>query len=169
MHNLWKVTDLNLRIHKFFVKSSNLMCGTKFAIVLPFQFVVDYLFLMDFNCLMQCQTPINIVGHHRTSQLQNTLICLFMNVQLIQIFAVTKTPGHIRFQLTIFPHLSLGHSASVLFCLLLAIPTTLPFLWNSLKSKSKSHYDRQSVGQSVLVSCAHLGPATNFFLLEIFF
>jgi hypothetical protein len=29
-------------------------------------------------------------------------------------------------------------------------------------SKSKSHYDRQSVGQSVLVSGAHLGPATNF-------
>jgi hypothetical protein len=28
--------------------------------------------------------------------------------------------------------------------------------------KSKSHYDRQSVGQSVLVSGAHLGPATNF-------
>jgi hypothetical protein len=30
-------------------------------------------------------------------------------------------------------------------------------------------YDRQSVGQSLLVSGAHLGPATNFFLLEIFF
>jgi hypothetical protein len=30
------------------------------------------------------------------------------------------------------------------------------------KSKSKSHYDRQSVGQAVLVSGAHLGPATNF-------
>jgi hypothetical protein len=30
------------------------------------------------------------------------------------------------------------------------------------KSKSQSHYDRQSVGQSVLVSGAHLGPATNF-------
>jgi hypothetical protein len=29
-------------------------------------------------------------------------------------------------------------------------------------SKSKSHYDRQSVGQSVLVSGAHLGPVTNF-------
>jgi hypothetical protein len=29
-------------------------------------------------------------------------------------------------------------------------------------SKSKSHYDRQSVGQSVLVSGALLGPATNF-------
>jgi hypothetical protein len=28
-------------------------------------------------------------------------------------------------------------------------------------SKSKSHYDRQSVGQSVLVSDAHLGPGTN--------
>jgi hypothetical protein len=30
------------------------------------------------------------------------------------------------------------------------------------KSKSKSHYVRQLVGQSVLVSGAHLGPATNF-------
>jgi hypothetical protein len=36
--------------------------------------------------------------------------------------------------------------------------------------KLKSHYERQSVGQSVLVSGAHLGPATKFFfLLEIFF
>jgi hypothetical protein len=33
------------------------------------------------------------------------------------------------------------------------------------KSKSKSHYDRQSVGQSVLVPGAHLGPANNFFFL----
>jgi hypothetical protein len=40
----------------------------------------------------------------------------------------------------------------------------------SQKSKSKSHYDRQSVGQSVLVSGAHLGPATNFsFSLSFFF
>jgi hypothetical protein len=30
------------------------------------------------------------------------------------------------------------------------------------KSKSKSHYNWQSVGQSVLVSGAHLGPTTNF-------
>jgi hypothetical protein len=30
------------------------------------------------------------------------------------------------------------------------------------KSKSKSHYDRQSVGQSVMVSGAHLGTVTNF-------
>jgi hypothetical protein len=33
---------------------------------------------------------------------------------------------------------------------------------NWAKSKSKSHYDRQLVGQSVLVSGTHLGPATNF-------
>jgi hypothetical protein len=33
---------------------------------------------------------------------------------------------------------------------------------SKLKSKSKSHYDRQSVGQSVLESGVHLGPATNF-------
>jgi hypothetical protein len=30
------------------------------------------------------------------------------------------------------------------------------------KSKSKLYLDRQSVGQSVLVSGTHLGPATNF-------
>jgi hypothetical protein len=37
------------------------------------------------------------------------------------------------------------------------------------KSKSKSHYDRQSVGQSVLVSGVHLGPATNFsFSLKLY-
>jgi hypothetical protein len=35
--------------------------------------------------------------------------------------------------------------------------------------KLKLVYDRQSVGQSVLVSGTHLDPATNFFLLEIFF
>jgi hypothetical protein len=44
---------------------------------------------------------------------------------------------------------------------------SLPTLKHKLKSKS--HYDRQSVGQSVLVSGAHLGPATIYFLLEIFF
>jgi hypothetical protein len=38
----------------------------------------------------------------------------------------------------------------------------LPRLWVLIPFKSKSHYDRQSVGQSVLVSGAHLGPATNF-------
>jgi hypothetical protein len=31
-----------------------------------------------------------------------------------------------------------------------------------LNFKLKLIYDRQSVGQSVLVSGAHLGPATNF-------
>jgi hypothetical protein len=30
------------------------------------------------------------------------------------------------------------------------------------KLKSKLYYDRQSVGQSVLVSGTHLGPATSF-------
>jgi hypothetical protein len=39
-----------------------------------------------------------------------------------------------------------------------------------LKLKPKLIYDRQSVGQSFLVSGTHLGPATNFFFqLEIFF
>jgi hypothetical protein len=35
------------------------------------------------------------------------------------------------------------------------------FLWIS-QLKLKLVYDRQSAGQSVLVSGAHLGPATNF-------
>jgi hypothetical protein len=33
---------------------------------------------------------------------------------------------------------------------------------NLFKSKSKLYYDRQSVGQSVLESGTHLGPASNF-------
>jgi hypothetical protein len=32
----------------------------------------------------------------------------------------------------------------------------------SFSSKSKLYYDRQSVGQSILLSGTHLGPATNF-------
>jgi hypothetical protein len=36
------------------------------------------------------------------------------------------------------------------------------FRAEDVKSKSKSHYDRQSVGQSVLVSGTRLGPVTNF-------
>jgi hypothetical protein len=36
--------------------------------------------------------------------------------------------------------------------------------WFKLKLKLKLIYDRQSVGQSVLVSGAHLGPLTNFSL-----
>jgi hypothetical protein len=35
--------------------------------------------------------------------------------------------------------------------------------------KLKLIYDRQSVGQPVLVSGAHLGPVTNFSLFEISF
>jgi hypothetical protein len=38
-----------------------------------------------------------------------------------------------------------------------------------VKLKLKLIYGRQSVGQSVLVSGTHLGPVTNFFLLEISF
>jgi hypothetical protein len=34
------------------------------------------------------------------------------------------------------------------------------------KSKSKLFYDRQSVGQSILVSSTHLGPKTRFLLLS---
>jgi hypothetical protein len=37
-------------------------------------------------------------------------------------------------------------------------------IWTQSKSKSKLYFDRQSVGQSVLVSGTHLGPATNFSL-----
>jgi hypothetical protein len=36
------------------------------------------------------------------------------------------------------------------------------FLHSKVSSKSKLHDDRQSVGQSVLVSDPHPGPATNF-------
>jgi hypothetical protein len=36
------------------------------------------------------------------------------------------------------------------------------------KSKLKLYYDRQSVGQSVLLSGTHLGPATNFFPLSLY-
>jgi hypothetical protein len=36
------------------------------------------------------------------------------------------------------------------------------FIRSKSKSKSKLYYDRQSVGQSILVSGTHLGPATNF-------
>jgi hypothetical protein len=41
-------------------------------------------------------------------------------------------------------------------------PVIPPGTGLACRSKSKSHYDRQSVGQSVLVSGDHLGPATNF-------
>jgi hypothetical protein len=41
--------------------------------------------------------------------------------------------------------------------------------WARWKFKSESHYNRQSVGQSVLVWGAHLGPATNFFFLSFSF
>jgi hypothetical protein len=43
--------------------------------------------------------------------------------------------------------------------------------FTSSKSKSKLYYDRQSVGQSVLVSGTHVGPAINFspFSLWLYF
>jgi hypothetical protein len=48
--------------------------------------------------------------------------------------------------------------------------TLLPQEVSYSESKSKLYYDRQSVGQSVLVSGTHLGPATNFshFLFDYF-
>jgi hypothetical protein len=42
------------------------------------------------------------------------------------------------------------------------IPPVTGFPFCRLKLKSKLYYDRQSVGQSVLVSGTHPGPATNF-------
>jgi hypothetical protein len=60
--------------------------------------------------------------------------------------------------------------ADIIFCLKVAVLS----LWGALshersglsparaKSKSKSHYDQQSVGESVLMSGAHLRPVTNF-------
>jgi hypothetical protein len=45
------------------------------------------------------------------------------------------------------------------------------YLVSGVKSKSKLYYNRQSVGQSVLMSGTHLGPVTNFssyFCLIIF-
>jgi hypothetical protein len=49
-------------------------------------------------------------------------------------------------------------------------PPTLPPAVSRLSRKSKSefYYDRQSVGQSVLVSGSHLGPETNFYCFIIF-
>jgi hypothetical protein len=44
---------------------------------------------------------------------------------------------------------------------------SLYHLTSSQKSKTKLHYDRQSVGRSVLVSGTHLGTATNFPLLSL--
>jgi hypothetical protein len=38
---------------------------------------------------------------------------------------------------------------------------------SQVKQKSKLHYDRQSVGQSILVSGTHLGPVTNWSILFI--
>jgi hypothetical protein len=51
-----------------------------------------------------------------------------------------------------------------------SIPHAQTFSTKS-KSKSKSHYDQQSVGQSILVSGTHLGPVANFShsLFDFFF
>jgi hypothetical protein len=70
------------------------------------------------------------------------------------------------------PHL---HSSCSLYCLFSTSTVDIEAHtgnwitgWNYPESEfcwwyqSKSHYDRQSVGQSVLTSGAHLGPATNF-------
>jgi hypothetical protein len=52
----------------------------------------------------------------------------------------------------------------------LKVPRQCPpvLLVEVLHMKLKLIYDRQSVGQSVLVSGAHLGPATNFTLSSKF-
>jgi hypothetical protein len=54
-----------------------------------------------------------------------------------------------------------GHQTNLLHFWLRRL-TTLHRLTGLAKSKSKLYYDRQSVGQSILVSGTHLGPATNF-------
>jgi hypothetical protein len=62
-----------------------------------------------------------------------------------------------------------------LFCRLLRLrwrysnPPPHGSLKNTGKSKSKLYYDRQSAGQSVLVSGTHLGPATEFFPFSNYF
>jgi hypothetical protein len=53
--------------------------------------------------------------------------------------------------------LTRGRVCNLLLLLVIVSPVPL----DGGESKSKSHYDRQSVGQSVMVSGAHLGPATN--------
>jgi hypothetical protein len=47
-------------------------------------------------------------------------------------------------------------------------PNNIGFHTYWFKLKLKINYDSQSVGQSVLLSGTHLGPAANFFLHEIF-
>jgi hypothetical protein len=44
--------------------------------------------------------------------------------------------------------------------------TGLSFIIKSQKVRSKSCYDRRSVGQSILVSSTHLGPKTRFLLSD---
>jgi hypothetical protein len=59
---------------------------------------------------------------------------------------------------------SLRDQFAVCFCMCVLIIAAMQRLgtYSQGKLKLKLIYDRQSVGQSVLVSGAHLGPATNF-------
>jgi hypothetical protein len=54
------------------------------------------------------------------------------------------------------------NTTTILVLLVLVLSNSPVLLPCFSKSRSKSHYDQQSVGQSVLVSGAHLGPTTNF-------
>jgi hypothetical protein len=56
-----------------------------------------------------------------------------------------------------------GQSASLSWCQAPIWDQRPIFFYRN--TKSKLYYDRQSVGQSVLVSGTHLGPASNFFFL----
>jgi hypothetical protein len=73
---------------------------------------------------------------------------------------ITSQSSHIKWTETNHPTVQMN----LLYASNQIIRFKTPILVNNLtcyKSKSKSQYDRQSVGQSVLVSGAHLGPATN--------
>jgi hypothetical protein len=74
-------------------------------------------------------------------------------VQYLQLYHDQLLPCPSRFLI----HLSPFHST---LC-------NLSCWWSKPKSKSQLYYDRQSVGQSALVSDTHLGPATNFALLSL--
>jgi hypothetical protein len=60
---------------------------------------------------------------------------------------------------SLFSHLAIRRATVEVFYL--ASTRDGVILKSKSKSKSKRQYDRQSVGHSVLVSGAHLGPATN--------
>jgi hypothetical protein len=91
-------------------------------------------------------------------------------VEVMSISICDKTTTLIMLELQLAHHFIEGtdivttdiNTTTILVLLVLVLSNSLVLLPCVSKSKSKSHYDRQLVGQSVLVSEAHLGPATNF-------